>query len=321
MLHTLSALRPYKNEIVRARLMPELRQVWRQVAHSAHWAPLRELLRAETFQSLSLSSLELSSDTITASFPQGARTEALQPLLSRLIPWRIGPFQIGDTLIDSEWRSHLKWNRIAPLLGPLRDKRIADVGASNGYFLFRMASSHPEVGIGFDPVDRCWLQFSVLQSLFKVPRVGFIPTGLASLEAFPNFFDLIVCMGVLYHQRKPVEACRTLFSALRPGGRLVLESLAIDRPGIHVLEPQDRYAKMRNAWNVPSPEALASFAIDAGFISPTIHTFGPISINEQRRTPWAPYESLVDFLDPADISKTIEGHPAPHSAAVVAYKP
>ncbi len=38
-------------------------------------------------------------------------------------------------------------------------------------------------------------------------------------------------------------------------------------------------------------------------------------------TPWVPYESLADFLEPRDRSKTIEGYPAPHTALVVVKKP
>jgi len=35
------------------------------------------------------------------------------------------------------------------------------------------------------------------------------------------------------------------------------------------------------------------------------------TIEEQRKTEWMTYESLSDFLDKNDHSKTIEGHPAP----------
>ena len=58
-----------------------------------------------------------------------------------------------------------------------------------------------------------------------------------------------------------------------------------------------------------------------GFKDVRLHTFGPLSTTEQRRTPLSPYESLADFLDPSDPSKTVEGHPAPHTAAVVGTKP
>jgi tRNA (mo5U34)-methyltransferase len=60
---------------------------------------------------------------------------------------------------------------------------------------------------------------------------------------------------------------------------------------------------------------------EAGFSDIELHRFGPITSAEQRRTEWAPYESLADFLDPNDSSKTVEGYPAPHSAAVLARRP
>jgi tRNA (mo5U34)-methyltransferase len=74
---------------------------------------------------------------------------------------------------------------------------------------------------------------------------------------------------------------------------------------------------MRNAWIVPTADALAALMQRAGFKEITIHRFGPITTEEQRRTAFAPYESLADFLDPADPRRTVEGHPAPHSSAVV----
>ena len=42
---------------------------------------------------------------------------------------------------------------------------------------------------------------------------------------------------------------------------------------------------------------------------------------EQRRTEWMTTESLADFLDPHDSSKTLEGYPAPLRAVIVATKP
>ena len=32
----------------------------------------------------------------------------------QLKPWRKGPLKIGNVLIDSEWQSNLKWDRISP---------------------------------------------------------------------------------------------------------------------------------------------------------------------------------------------------------------
>jgi tRNA (mo5U34)-methyltransferase len=127
-------------------------------------------------------------------------------------------------------------------------------------------------------------------------------------------------MGVIYHQRDPFTAVRTLYEATRPGGKVILESLTIDREGPYLLVPRERYAKMRNAWSIPTADALASLMERAGFKDLSIHRFGPISTYEQRTTIHAPYESLADFLDPNESRVTVEGYPAPHSAAVVGIK-
>jgi len=42
------------------------------------------------------------------------------------------------------------------------------------------------------------------------------------------------------------------------------------------------------------------------------------TVQEQRRTDWMTFESLSDFLDPEDAQKTIEGHPAPVRAVLLA---
>ncbi|HBY85223.1 MAG TPA: tRNA 5-methoxyuridine(34)/uridine 5-oxyacetic acid(34) synthase CmoB, partial [Colwellia sp.] len=41
-------------------------------------------------------------------------------------------------------------------------------------------------------------------------------------------------------------------------------------------------------------------------------------LDEQRKTEWIDTESLQDFLDPNDSSKTIEGYPAPKRAIFIA---
>jgi tRNA (mo5U34)-methyltransferase len=45
------------------------------------------------------------------------------------------------------------------------------------------------------------------------------------------------------------------------------------------------------------------------------------SLNEQRATSWMQFNSLSDFLDPSDISRTVEGLPAPRRAIFIAEAP
>jgi tRNA (mo5U34)-methyltransferase len=282
------------------------------------WQKLGRVFRSPELCSLTATSKDLSQDALTAELDSSINQEFLSQAVKLILPWRVGPYKLGDLFVDSEWRSYVKWHRIAPLLPKHTGLRIADVGCSNGYFLFRMAHElKAEVALGFDPIDRCWLQFHLLQRIFGVPQAGFVPLGLNSLTHFKRFFDLTVCMGVLYHQRDPYLATRALVDATKPGGTVVLESLSINTDEPTLLIPKERYAKMRNAWIIPSPTALANLLERAGCKEVVIHRLGPITTEEQRRTPFAPYESLADFLDPHDQSKTIEGYPAPHSALVI----
>ena len=39
---------------------------------------------------------------------------------------------------------------------------------------------------------------------------------------------------------------------------------------------------------------------------------------EQRSTDWMTFQSLRDFLNPEDMTKTVEGYPSPRRAVVVA---
>jgi tRNA (mo5U34)-methyltransferase len=198
--------------------------------------------------------------------------------------------------------------------------RVADVGCSNGYFLHKLSLLDPEIAIGFDPVERCWLQFALLQAILRTPHLAFLPMGILSLSAFPQFFDFILCMGVIYHQRDQALAVQRLSDATRSGGHVLVESLVVPGDVPLIITPPDRYAKMRNAWTIPSAASLESLFRAAGFKDIEVRSFGPLTTEEQRCTPFAPYESLADFLDPGDPTRTVEGHPAPHTAAIIGRK-
>jgi tRNA (mo5U34)-methyltransferase len=296
----------------------ECRKVWRLIMRSPHWNEIRKALTTLVSESnISATEVDLAADTISAPLPSDVNYEKLSEICRSLISWRTGPYQLGEFALDTEWRSYIKWGRVSPLIPRNTGMRIADVGCSNGYFLYKLSSLKPAVAIGFDPVERCWLQFALLQSMLHVPNLAFLPMGILALDAFPRFFDFILCMGVIYHQRDQALAVRKLYDATRPGGQVLLESLVVPTEGELVVTPPDRYAKMRNAWTIPSAKSLETLFRNAGFRDVQVRSFGPLTSLEQRRTELAPFESLADFLDPHDPSKTVEGHPAPHTAAVI----
>lgn len=75
---------------------------------------------------------------------------------------------------------------------------------------------------------------------------------------------------------------------------------------------------MRNVWFLPSGEAMCAWLERCGFKNVRMVNTDITAVEEQRKTDWIDTESLSDFLDPNDETKTIEGYPAPQRAIFIA---
>lgn len=249
-------------------------------------------------------------------------TEAQQVQISAALqtfcPWKKGPFDIFGNVIDSEWRSDWKWERILPHIQPLMGKKVADIGCHNGYFMFRMSVQAPDVVIGFEPVAKHFWNFQLLQNLIRQPNLFFELLGVEHLDLYPRFFDTVFCLGILYHHTDPVGLLRKMHAALVPGGELIIDCQGIPGDLPIALTPQKRYAKARGIWFLPTQSCLENWIKRAGFQQIEVFFAEPLSIQEQRRTPWADVDSLQEFLDPSDPTRTVEGYPAPWRYYVIA---
>lgn len=248
---------------------------------------------------------------------------ALEPVLAKLKPWRKGPWNFGGVTVDTEWRSDWKWNRLAPHIFRLDGRRVLDVGCGSGYHLWRAALAGASVCLGLEPFLLSCSQFmATVAGIPKAVENAAVPAVIPiTLEEVPKsaWFDTVFSMGLLSHQRSPFDHLAGLAQMLRPGGELVLENLVVtDR---QLLVPTDRYAKMRNVWFIPSPAELETWLARAGFVNIRTVDVAKTEPGEQRRTPWMEFESLENFLDRADSARTIEGHPAPQRAILLASKP
>jgi tRNA (mo5U34)-methyltransferase len=245
----------------------------------------------------------------------------IQKLFERLIPWRKGPYSLFDLKIETEWRSDWKWNRIIEHIKPLTNRRVLDVGCGNGYHCLRMHGAGAERVIGIDPSPRFVIQFLMLKHFLGDIPVDVLPIGIEALPDNLHFFDTTFSMGVFYHRRSPMDHLRELKATLKPGGQLVLETLIIEGELGECLVPEGRYAMMRNVWFLPSAPTLLSWLKKAGFSNPALIDTSITTIEEQRSTAWMRFQSLSDFLDPNDHSKTVEGHSAPMRATFIADAP
>ena len=231
--------------------------------------------------------------------------------VNTFIPWKKGPFHLFGIDIDSEWRSDLKWNRFHQKIASLKSKRVADIGCHNGYFMFRMAEHDPEIVIGFEPYGKNWYNFQLIQRFAQIESINFEMLGVESINLYPEFFDSVFCLGILYHHTDPVGILKKIHSSLRSGGEIYIDCQGIPGEEPMILVPEQRYAQARGVWNLPTLKTIEIWLKRTNFRKIQCLYSAPLDHLEQRKTKWAPIKSLEDFLDPNNSSKTIEGYPAP----------
>ncbi len=325
-----------RNDLLGDALRPEALaslRLKREAVHAAlrrdHWCSALEAIQMATRNIHSPLASHLDESTVKIgkeSDIDSVAAAALERAVRALIPWRKGPYEVCGRPIDAEWRSDMKWARIEPHLPPLGGARILDVGCNSGYYMFRTLGlaerqgALPEAVVGIDPSESFYLAFELMQGFAQRTELQYEALGVEEIGLFEEMFDLVLCLGIVYHQRDPLTMLRNTRAAMKSGGVLILESQAIPGDAQVALFPTDRYAKARNVYFVPTASCMCAWLARAGFKDIEVISVSEVTAAEQRQTALAPYESLKDFLDPLDSSKTVEGYPAPLRVAVRAIK-
>ncbi|MGC6405745.1 tRNA 5-methoxyuridine(34)/uridine 5-oxyacetic acid(34) synthase CmoB [Bisgaard Taxon 45] len=317
--------RPFYQQIATTHLsmwletLPLQLKQWEKQTHGdyAKWAKIVDFLPHLEADHIDLKSAVKSERVLPLSAGEQQR---LVYHLKQLMPWRKGPYHLHGIHVDCEWRSDFKWDRVLPHLAPLKDRTILDVGCGSGYHMWRMVGEGAKMVIGIDPTELFLCQFEAVRKLLNHDRrAHLIPLGIEQMQALAAF-DTVFSMGVLYHRKSPLDHLSQLKNQLVKGGELVLETLVVDGDANTVLVPADRYAKMKNVYFIPSVPALINWLEKVGFKNVRCVDVAPTSLEEQRKTDWLENESLIDFLDPHDHTKTIEGYQAPTRAVILANK-
>lgn len=260
-------------------------------------------------------------DTFTIGKKEDLSKEEHELLLQSaktLIPWRKGPFNLFGLEINSEWQSNIKYNLLRPHFN-LKDKVVADIGCNNGYYMFRMLEDRPKKIVGFDPSALAMLQFEMVNHFLK-SEIEFEKLGVEHLEVYNHKFDCIFMLGVLYHRPDPVGTLKSLAKGLNKNGEIIIDTFMIDGEEEVALTPKQRYSKIPNIYFIPTVNALKNWLQRAGFENMELLEITTTTSKEQRKTKWSFDQSLEDFLDPNDSSKTIEGYPAPKRVYMKARK-
>ena len=276
-----------------------------------------------TFNNFSSKIAKLKGELIGADFGdcislklKNSDDKSIENLAKELMPWRKGPFKINELFIDSEWQSFIKLNALLPHFDA-RDKKIADIGCNNGYYMFRLNALGAKSVVGFDPSKLFLAQFSFINHFLRT-EIAYELLGVADLPGYARehgAFDLIFCLGVLYHRTDPISTLKQLKAGLAKGGELIIDTLFIQRDDELVLSPAKSYAKMSNVFFIPSLKALEGWASRANFKDFELLFTSKTDLNEQRKTPWIHGQSLNEFLSD-DAKSTIEGYAPPKRAYI-----
>lgn len=317
--------RPFYQQIATTNLsdwletLPLQLKEWETQTHGdyAKWSKIVDFLPDLHADEIDLKSAVKSDRTSPLS--EGEKQRIIHHL-KQLMPWRKGPYHLFGIHVDCEWRSDFKWDRVLPHLAPLQGRTILDVGCGSGYHMWRMVGEGAKMVVGIDPTELFLCQFEAVRKLLNNDRrANLIPLGIEQMQPLAAF-DTVFSMGVLYHRKSPLNHLSQLKNQLVKGGELVLETLVVDGDVNTVLVPIDRYAKMKNVYFIPSVAALINWLEKVGFTNVRCVDVATTTLEEQRKTDWLENESLIDFLDPNDHSKTIEGYHAPKRAVILANK-
>lgn len=234
-----------------------------------------------------------------------------------LKPWRKGPFNLFGTQIDSEWNSYIKYNLIKEHIDA-KGKDVADIGCNNGYYMLKLLPQKPKSITGFDPGAIFYCQFEFLDRFIK-SGIKYELLGIEDVASYEKKFDLILCLGVLYHRSDPIGALKNLYTALNQNGELIIDSLVLEGDDELCLCPKESYAKMKNVYFLPTISSLINWLEWANFKDVKLIATLPTTPEEQRKTAWIDGESLESFVD-FKSGKTTEGYPLPIRAYLKAKK-
>ena len=132
--------------------------------------------------------------------------------------------------------------RVRRLLAPLRgDERVLDAGCGTGALAYALAPLVGEV-VGVDSSE----EYLAVARAHAPPGCTFV-AGDAEALPFPyGDFDLVGCLRVLHHVRRPELVVGEIARVTRPGGKIFLADQLGDVDPIRSIE-LDRFERARDA--------------------------------------------------------------------------
>jgi tRNA (mo5U34)-methyltransferase len=183
----------------------------------------------------------------------------------------------------------------------LSGQRLLEIGPADGYFTKQLALRGASI-TAFDYVAKDFFGFAIMEKLHGA-SFDFIQGNIYDLSKLDfQPFDLVLCMGVLYHMPDMIRALHVLRGVC--ADCLILETLIATDLGD---EPRARYhpaASLNddptNFWS-PNIACIESMLTDVGFVLERYKVFGQ-SQNSGRAAFWCRVNSAGLTLTKSDIA-------------------
>jgi tRNA (mo5U34)-methyltransferase len=164
--------------------------------------------------------------------------------------------------------------------GSLRGKRVLDLGCNAGYWSLAAIEAGADFVFGIDGrqvhVDQANLVFEAKG--VEESRYRFELGNIFSYD-FTGRFDVVLCLGLMYHIAKPIELFE-LMSGVEPQLLLIDTAVSLAPASVLQVEREDTLENVRNAVDyeivfIPSRQAVLDMAGQFGFTGvPLAHAIG-----------------------------------------------
>jgi SAM-dependent methyltransferase len=156
-------------------------------------------------------------------------------------------------------------------LEAFRGRRILEIGPKHGEDSQLLATLEPSRFVLVDlPQKRSLVDTWLPRVRDRAPNLQYVEGNLLYLDEDLGEFDLVWCLGVLYHNAEQLRLLHRLFTLTAAGGLAVIESATArkrrfaNESAVEVYRPGD-YRDVPTITQIPSRRALMTLAEMAGF--------------------------------------------------------
>jgi len=216
-----------------------------------------------------------------------------------------GPFPLpGNRVTRSAWDCRGKAGAYAACgitAESVKDKRALDIGCNAGYDTFYLHALGALETVGLEP-HMFVFHALFLNAVYERSGVSFHNVGWEDLHAgYLGNFDLVNCLGLIYHVKEPTLLLERIASIMKPGARLLMETHVLSESSKQACFIEDAFWGDVTYWWIFGDECLMGMLRSTGFKDVRM-----------------PLKADCDSRNPKNPRLTVEGHPAGARAWFVA---